>query len=43
MLALVCASMWDFTWMLDTAMAVLLAVVHAVWLQAHAQDLDDTE
>lgn len=35
--------MWYFTWSLGTAMAVLLAVVNAMWLEAHAQDLEDTD
>lgn len=35
--------MWYFTWSLGTAMAVLLAVVNAMWLEAYAQDLEDTD
>ncbi|MBC3928371.1 cytochrome bd-I oxidase subunit CydX [Undibacterium sp. CY21W] len=34
--------MWYFSWMLGTSMAVLLAVVNALWFEAQsARDHDD--
>lgn len=35
--------MWYFSWMLGTAMAVLLAVVNALWFEAQHVDPDDTD
>lgn len=33
--------MWYFSWMLGTAMAVLLAVVNALWFETQGIDPDD--
>lgn len=33
--------MWYFSWMLGTAMAVLLAVVNALWFETQRVDPDD--
>ena len=33
--------MWYFSWALGTAMAVLLAVVNAMWLEAQDQHMSD--
>jgi cyd operon protein YbgT len=34
--------MWYFSWALGTAMAVLLAVVNAMWLEAQHANPPDT-
>ncbi|MEI7680854.1 MAG: cytochrome bd-I oxidase subunit CydX [Betaproteobacteria bacterium] len=33
--------MWYFTWMLGTAMAVLLAIVNALWFEAQGANPGD--
>jgi cyd operon protein YbgT len=33
--------MWYFTWMLGTTMAVLLAVVNALWFEAQGANPSD--
>jgi cytochrome bd-I ubiquinol oxidase subunit X len=33
--------MWYFSWILGTAMAVLLSVVNALWFEAQDKSLDD--
>ncbi|MFZ6724377.1 cytochrome bd-I oxidase subunit CydX [Undibacterium sp. MH2W] len=33
--------MWYFSWMLGTSMAVLLAVVNALWFEAQGGNLPD--
>lgn len=33
--------MWYFTWVLGLAMAVLLAVLNAMWFEVQQNDADD--